>query len=179
MRSGGCAINTDNYEGKRPADPPDRSWEMTENQYGPAVCHRRGLNDRVVSESAAKCAGDCYRRKAFHTEVSAGLFHRMTFLCCYSTGRTVSRQIWRWICAGRSKPIHDGIGRSKNPIQGDMAAVRQAHRQRLKRPIRCIPVKREWKNVLRRDGQITDTALLPYGYMNMASPRGFEPLLPP
>jgi hypothetical protein len=72
-----------------------------------------------------------------------------------------------------------GIGRFKDLMQGEGAAARKALRQLLKEPIRCIPAERDGKKVLRAEGQTTVGALLPQGYINMASPRGFEPLLPP
>ncbi|MGX2033005.1 MULTISPECIES: hypothetical protein [Methylocaldum] len=64
-------------------------------------------------------------------------------------------------------------------MQRDVAAARKALRQLLKEPIRCIPVERKGKKVLRAEGQTTVGTLLSQGYINLASPRGFEPLLPP
>jgi hypothetical protein len=75
--------------------------------------------------------------------------------------------------------LHDGIGRFKELMQGDAAAARKALRKLLKEPIRYIPAERDGKKVLRAEEQTTVGALLPQGYINMASPRGFEPLLPP
>ncbi|WP_434152154.1 hypothetical protein ACR2R6_17685 [Methylocaldum gracile subsp. desertum] len=64
-------------------------------------------------------------------------------------------------------------------MQRDVAAARKALRQLLKEPIRYIPVERKGKKVLRAEGQTTVGTLLSQGYINLASPRGFEPLLPP
>lgn len=75
--------------------------------------------------------------------------------------------------------LHDGIGCFKIQMQGDVAAARKALRKLLKEPIRRIPVERDGKKVLLAERQTTVGTLLPQGYINVASPRGFEPLLPP
>jgi site-specific DNA recombinase len=74
------------------------------------------------------------------------------------------------------RDLREHLRRFRDLIYSDVTLARQALRTLLAGPIRFIPVEpKSW----RVEGETQLGALLPPTRISMASPRGFEPLLPP
>jgi hypothetical protein len=69
--------------------------------------------------------------------------------------------------------------RFQDLIHSDIPLARQAQRKLLVGPIKCIPVVRDGKNGYAVPGETRLGALVPQACVRLASPRGFEPRLPP
>src|SRR5258708_3541092 len=76
------------------------------------------------------------------------------------------------------------LGRFKDLLLGDVPVARQALRKLLPEPLGITPVTVDGRRTLSFEGVTTlgpllDLALLPPAYKGLASPTGFEPVLPP
>jgi hypothetical protein len=71
------------------------------------------------------------------------------------------------------------MSRFQDLIHSDIPLARQALRKLLVGPIKCIPVVRDGKNGYAVRGETRLGALVPQACVRLASPRGFEPRLPP
>jgi hypothetical protein len=71
------------------------------------------------------------------------------------------------------------VARFKDLLQGDVPVARQALRRLLIGKLRMSPVTVNGRRTLRFEGETTLGPLLDPGYKGWASPRGFEPRLPP
>jgi len=77
------------------------------------------------------------------------------------------------------KTCGDLIGRFKDLLLGEVRLARQALRRLLDRPLRISPATVDGRKTLRFDGDTVLGHLVDPIYRGMASPREFEPLLPP
>jgi hypothetical protein len=71
------------------------------------------------------------------------------------------------------------MGKFQNLIHADAPLARQALRKLLVGPIKCIPVVRDGRKGYAIRGETRLGALLASSNVTLASPRGFEPRLPP
>ncbi len=80
------------------------------------------------------------------------------------------------------KTLRERMGKFKDLIYDDVPKARQALRKLLEEPLRFIPIERDGRNTYAFEGKTRVGALLaadPLFYREVASPRGFEPLLQP
>ena len=78
------------------------------------------------------------------------------------------------------KALRDRLSRFKDLIYSDIPLARQGLRKLLGgEPMRISPVTRNGRRTLAFEGVVPVGMLLGDGYLEVASPRGFEPLLPP
>ena len=73
----------------------------------------------------------------------------------------------------------DLIGRFKDLLLGEVPLARQALRRLLDGPLRISPATVDGRRTLRFDGDTVLGPLVDPIYKGMASPTGFEPVLPP
>ncbi len=82
------------------------------------------------------------------------------------------------------KMCRERLGRFEELLLGDVPVARQALRKLLPEPLKIAPVTIKGHRTLSFEGVTTlgpllDLALLPSAYKGLASPTGFEPVLPP
>ena len=90
---------------------------------------------------------------------------------------TVNKEIWDQ--QRIEKLLQEGMRTLNNLLQSDVPSARRALKSLLGSAIRCKPVIRDGKKTLALEGETKLGSFLPPSYINVASPRGFEPLLPP
>lgn len=78
------------------------------------------------------------------------------------------------------KDLFARMANFKDLMHKETPVARQVLKKLLSHPLLFNPACEDGKNIFTFDGAITTSALLNApGYIRMASPRGFEPLLPP
>src|SRR5579859_1680421 len=77
------------------------------------------------------------------------------------------------------KACGERLARFRELLLGDVPVARQALRRLLPEPLRVFPATVEGRRTLRFEGVTTLDPLLEPSHKGMASPRGFEPRLPP
>ena len=77
------------------------------------------------------------------------------------------------------KALTAKMGRFKVLVYGDVPVARQALRKLLAEPIQFTPVMRDGRKTYSFEGKTRLGMLLEPGYIELASPRGFEPRSPP
>ena len=107
-------------------------------------------------------------------ELEAGLMVKRTRLNALSTSPPTELEVRR-----TKKELRDLMGRLTDVFHSNVPLARQALRKLLDGRIQFVPVTRNERKLYDLRCQLRVSGLLPPGYKAVASPRGFEPLLPP